>query len=499
MNHKITILLSLFLFFSCLSRQNVACAQGHDTRKRLALVIGNNTYTHLETLANPVNDARAMRDSLTDSGFQVLLRLNLDREKMEEAVAEFMEKIAQGDVALFYYSGHGMEIAGENYLLPVDFDAKNSTEAKYHSLPANQILDALADKGATLKILILDACRNNPFISAKGFGRAGLATMSGPRGTLIAYAAAPGETASDNPRAANSLYTEQLLRAIRQPGLSLEQVFKDTAIGVVEASDERQSPFISTSVIEIFYFRPVRSQQRPETTAAPVGPLREKWALVVGIGRFTNSQIPALRYASKDAIDFAKVLTDPQIGKFPSAHVRVLLDSRATFNELRRQLNWLARTAGPDDLVVIYLASHGSPRSMDLAAESYFLPTDVDLSDQDSLYATGISMSEFSNFVRSRLKAQRLMLLVDTSHAGAITLGQFVSTVNEPVTLLRERTRVVITSCNTEENSYESEKFQNGYFIHFLIEALRKTRGMISAADLYNSVRTSVSESVTKD
>src|ERR1017187_1346798 len=173
---------------------------------RHALVIGNANYAGSATLTNTVNDARAVTATLGDLGFQVKTGENLDVIAFERAINAFVEGIGVGDVALFYYSGHGMELSGENYLIPVDFRARDEAEAKHQSYPANVLLEKLEARKPRLTIIILDACRNNPFLRSTRGGVGGLAQMQAGAGVYIAFATAPGRTASDNPGGKNGLF-----------------------------------------------------------------------------------------------------------------------------------------------------------------------------------------------------------------------------------------------------------------------------------------------------
>jgi len=242
-------------------------------RKRVALVIGNDAYTSLPVLSNAVSDARAMSAALGKSGFQVTLVENAGRERLETEVQKFLDKLDRGDVALFYYSGHGLQLRGENYLAPVDLAARDGVQARTRSVNALEVLERMELAGADLQIVILDACRNNPY-GGRGEGQ-GLAPMkSTGKGTFIAYATAPGRTASDGV-GKNGLYTEQLLGALQKPGLTLEEVFKQAAEAVMKASGGNQIPWTSSSVSGNFYFNGTFNLQMPAPVAGPAAPAKQ--------------------------------------------------------------------------------------------------------------------------------------------------------------------------------------------------------------------------------
>jgi len=229
--------------------------------RRLALVIGNNDYRNQQPLRNSVNDATAMGAALRDLGFEVIVGKNVSMTQFEEAADKFIASVRPGDVALFYYSGHGMQVGEENYLVPVDFDARTPADAKYKAYAASRMQDNLRDAGASLQILILDACRDNPYRGLRS-GGGGLGAMQAAKGSYIAFATAPGRTADDNAAGNNGLFTGALLNALQQPGLTLDQVFNRVRADV-SGTRSTQVPWSTSSVVNEFYFR------TPATTPEP--------------------------------------------------------------------------------------------------------------------------------------------------------------------------------------------------------------------------------------
>ena len=234
--------------------------------QRIALVIGNSQYKEAPLL-NPVNDARAIARALTRSGFKVVLKENIGRAEMQVAVREFGDALKAGGVGLFYFAGHGVQVKGRNFLIPVDAIIEREDEVAYNSLDANQVLDKMETASNRLNIVILDACRNNPFARSFRSSGAGLAQMEAPAGTFIAFATAPGSIASDG-KGENGLYTQHLLRAMLRPGLKIEDVFKNVRTGVRRDSQGRQVPWENTSLEGDFIFVP-KPPARPGAVAAP--------------------------------------------------------------------------------------------------------------------------------------------------------------------------------------------------------------------------------------
>lgn len=216
---------------------------------RIALVIGNKDYAQAP-LKNPIHDASDIRDALLGVGFEVIYRENADVTAITAAVREFRARIQQGGVAIVYYSGHGAQADGINYLIPVGADIQSSGELKARAYDADIILAEMAEAQSDVNILILDACRNNPFLSHRG-NTGGLATMTASKGTIIAFATAPGAIADDNARGGNGLYTHFLKKFMTQKGLRIEDVFKKVREEVLK-TNPRQIPWESSSLVGDF-------------------------------------------------------------------------------------------------------------------------------------------------------------------------------------------------------------------------------------------------------
>ncbi len=239
--------------------------------QRVALVIGNGQYKDAPLL-NPVNDARAIAKALSRSGFQVVQKENVGRAEMQVALREFGDALRKGGVGLFYFAGHGVQAKGTNFLIPVDADIQREDEVGYNSIDANQVLDKMEAANNRLNIVILDACRNNPFARTLRSSAAGLAQMDAPVGTFIAFATAPGSVASDG-QGQNGLYTQHLLRAILRPGVKIEDVFKEVRAGVRRDSNGKQVPWENTSLEGDFVF--VAKRAAPPAAAGAAGPERK--------------------------------------------------------------------------------------------------------------------------------------------------------------------------------------------------------------------------------
>ena len=226
---------------------------------RIALVIGQSNYRAVVPLPNPANDAKAMSQLLADSGFEVLTAADLSQNEMRAKVGDFAAKVAvkgPDTVALVFYAGHGLQIDGENFLVPVDVDPKRETDIPLQAVRLNDILNTLAAVPSKTRILLLDACRNNPFPDINKTAGRGLAIVdakTGAPGTFMSFSTSPGAEAEDG-GGANSPYTSALLAAAKEPGLSIEDTFKRVRVAVNKATEGRQTPWDSSSLTDDFRF-----------------------------------------------------------------------------------------------------------------------------------------------------------------------------------------------------------------------------------------------------
>jgi uncharacterized caspase-like protein len=221
---------------------------------RFALVIGNSRYAAVP-LQNPANDASAIAATLKEIGFAVDLRLDARKAAMEDAIRAFAESAGkQKGVGLFYFAGHGLQLSWRNFLLPVDAAPKAADDVPKQAVDIATLLKGLGWAANPMNIVILDACRDNPFETELKTGK-GLSQMDAPIGTLLAYATAPGNTAADG-SGRNGLYTENLLREMKKPETRIEDVFKRVRLAVRRASQGQQIPWESTSLEDDFYFLP---------------------------------------------------------------------------------------------------------------------------------------------------------------------------------------------------------------------------------------------------
>ena len=225
------------------------------TGPRVALVIGNEKYKRNE-LVNPSRDVMDMANVLERCGFEVIKKVNATRIEMREAIRQFSSTLRRGGVGLFYYSGHGIQVDGENYLIPIDADVTMRFEVQDQCVNAASVLKSMEEAGSTCNIIILDACRDNPFRSWVRSAEGGLAKMDAATGSFIAYATAPGKVAEDGEPGRNGLYTSCLLKHMVCPGLKIWDVFMRVRVDVIRASNNKQVPWETSSLTGDFCFIP---------------------------------------------------------------------------------------------------------------------------------------------------------------------------------------------------------------------------------------------------
>ncbi len=244
--------LTIFLFATPINNPNIY--------PRIALVIGNSDYPEWGDLdGNPIKDATDMKKLLKSRGFDVLYKINAKQKEFEKLLIEFRNRLRQNQnsIGLFYFSGHGMEIEGTNYLIPVD----SQSPARYDNIELNKIIDDMGSSNNQLNIIILDACRDNPFILTRSFNKGGFAKIVAPEGLFISYATKAGRFAQNGKRGENGLFTKYLLYYMQQP-LKLYEVFKETRKAVFNASAKEQLPTVYDQTIgDDFYFTMPKTSQ----------------------------------------------------------------------------------------------------------------------------------------------------------------------------------------------------------------------------------------------
>jgi uncharacterized caspase-like protein len=233
-------------------------AQPASSERRVALVVGNGAYRSIGALTNPTNDARLLATTLHSLGFILVgegAQLDLDRRGLERAIEAFGGELSSGDVAFFFYAGHGLQLRGSNYLVPVDAGPVSGADIVSHLINVELALQEMKKARTRLNIIVLDACRNNPFDTA-GLRSvsAGLAPMAAPEGTLVSFATQPGNVALDGDDG-DSPFSKALAATIRRPGIELFETFNEVGKSVLRETAGRQQPWISTSpIVGSFYF-----------------------------------------------------------------------------------------------------------------------------------------------------------------------------------------------------------------------------------------------------
>lgn len=245
MKQKISISILTFFCIWLLSFSAFASSN------RVALVIGNSAYKSAP-LVNPANDAKDMAIVLKRLGFDVIKRIDADKRQMKTAINKFYKGLRKSEIGLFYFAGHGMQINNANYLIPVNANIESESDVEFESIHAGRILGKMRDADNQLNIVILDACRDNPFKRSFRTGSKGLAQMDAPKGSIIVYATSPSSLAEDG-KGRNGTYTGNLLENIERSDLTVQQVFNETGRGVMAETNDRQIPWMSSTPVAEFY------------------------------------------------------------------------------------------------------------------------------------------------------------------------------------------------------------------------------------------------------
>lgn len=274
----LALMLGLLLAFSATAQSGgrtlaVKAAQGDG--KRIALVIGNDSYQRVDKLKNARADARAMARALEDAGFRVTLRLDAGEKQMKESMRLFKGQISGGDEAVFFFSGHGVQLGAANYLLPTDIVGESEDQIKDDAMPLQRVLDDLQDQKARFSLAIVDACRNNPFRSAgRAIGGRGLAPTSAATGQMVLYSAGAGQQAldrlGDNDSNINGLFTRVFLKEMTKPGIPVDKVLRNVREEVVRLAKSvghEQVPALYDQSLGEFYFRPGQALAAPASSA----------------------------------------------------------------------------------------------------------------------------------------------------------------------------------------------------------------------------------------
>ncbi|QIL73083.1 hypothetical protein G7048_23650 [Diaphorobacter sp. HDW4B] len=296
---------------------------------RLALVVGNASYVD-SPLKNPVNDARAMQNKLQRLGFEVTQVENFKRRDIGRTVNGFATKIRPGDEVVVFYAGHGVQVKGINYLPAVDAEIQSEEDVPLNSLNLSNLLERLDEAKAGVKILLLDACRNNPYARSFRSGSRGLARVQdAPSGTLMHFATRPGSVAADG-TGSNGLYTTELLRSIDEPGVPIEQLLKRVSAAVEKASKGQQEPWVEGSLKGDFYFKAGSGTQVASITPVPTGvpeqrdPEIDAWEMAqrANTAAMYNaylSEYPRGRYASTARVALAGLTPSAAPAAVPTA------------------------------------------------------------------------------------------------------------------------------------------------------------------------------------
>ncbi len=303
---------------------SAAAASALNALPRIALVIGNSRYKD-SPLKNPANDAGAIGENLKKLGFAVISQLDANKSAMENAIRSYGEQLSRTKgVGLFYFAGHGLQVSWRNFLVPVDANIGRADDIPRQTVDLAALLGGIGRASNPMNIVILDACRDNPFGAELKSGK-GLSQMDAPIGTLLAYATAPGNVASDG-SGENGLYTENLLREIQAPEAKIEDVFKRVRLAVRRASQGQQVPWESTSLEEDFYFLPPASIKKlsEEELERQFAEEAAAWDKALQAAQVAQVEDYLRRYPSGRFSELAQVRLDRMLAKQGEKKVSVV-------------------------------------------------------------------------------------------------------------------------------------------------------------------------------
>ena len=361
---------------------------------KLALVIGNGKYEDSKPLTNPVNDAQAISGSLKAAGFEVTTRLDIKREEMLSTVRAYTSMLAKRQcVGLFYFAGHGAQLAWRNYLLPVDAVIDGIEDIPKQCVDLEVLIRGVRDASNPMNIIILDACRDNPFGRDFRVNEKGLSQMDAPNSTLLAYATSPGNYASDGD-GVNGLYTENLLRELKVPDAKIEDVFKRVRLHVRRTSMGQQIPWESTSLEEDFYFLPPK-ELREASEAEREKLFEEELALWEKVRSSTDSaplNAFLLRYPSGRFSELAQLQLDVVLSRQGEKRVQITSSTGNPFTLGFARADLGYKTGDSYSYIEFDLQSKSQRRT--------FTDTVSEVREAEVLFTSGMILDRLGNTIR---------------------------------------------------------------------------------------------------
>ena len=405
---------------------------------RVALVVGNSQYVTLPQLHNPANDAAALAEALRSIGFEVVSVNDGDRGRLMAAIDQFGEISRGAEIALFYFAGHGVQVAGTNYLLPIDSTLSSQEDLNTQGLQADLVIEKLKVAAPRAGIVILDACRDNPLpVSIAGATRglkvgaltSGLARLDGVSGVLIAYATAPGQVAYDG-AGANSPFVAALIRYLAEPGLEISMLFRKVRQQVMESTAGAQIPWVEEALIGSLYIHPAEAQPQIANDVAHLNDAlaieepEKRLAALIDLGSTLSD--PSVRPIVANRID---QLREEQVTESPSAHVvRELVD----WHQLRLIKSQPAERLAADTFLAVYPDGIFAPRAHDIQAvttpsganniseaDAELLWTVVDKANRPAFFDRFIQLIPAGQFTELA-RARRTIWLADLTGPGLL-------------------------------------------------------------------------------
>ncbi len=443
--------------------------------ERLALVMGNASYTD-NPLKNPVHDALEVAAILKKYGFTVLLDTNSDRATMNRVINDFGDSLVKKNgVGLFYYSGHGIQYNARNFLLPVKSSIRREADIEDEAIAVSKIFEKCNISKNGLSLIVLDACRNNPYSEKFPGMLQGLNDLEkAPGNTLVFYATRPNETAADG-TGENSPFTESFIRVVsRNDSIELFQLIKQVTREVKEKTRDVQYPWIAGTLDKDFYFKEKKIYRKPQL-----------FILSFGISAYKNSA--PLKYGTKGAFDFAFEFRRTQGDLYDSVFAYILINNVASREKIYSSINEIKQKAREGDIIYIYYNGHMIQSAVN--QQYYWMPAGADFNDP---IRTGVSTDDII-YLLARLPCKSLLFLDGPSVEG---IG---SGYKNPVSELTApgNNVVVFAAAKKGEPVLESNQFEGSAFIHALINGLRdsvfqENKGFVDVKGLGDYIETAI-------
>ncbi len=376
------------------------------SENKYALIIGNGNYSSAP-LKNPVNDATDFSNALEKIGFDVTIITDGSKRDIKEGIKSFKSSLSNGGTALFYYSGHGIQVDEKNYIIPVGADLVSEDDVEYEAVEMDYILTSLENSGSNKNIIIFDACRNNNLQrSSKSATKGLVVTKRKISESIIIYATSPGEVAYDGD-GRNSPFVESFIKNMNKPTIGITTLMFDVNRDVKKLTDDKQSPWTSANLTEEIFLAKNKFNNSIDNKVTSKKP--SLFVLSIGLNNYNNSGFN-LKYASRDAKKIAKIFeSQNNTTLYSKVEVKTILDKNATKNGIKDGIHSFLSKANPKDMVILFFAGMST---MEKDGKDYLVGYNADIKN---ISTTCISFSEIEDAFLFSVQAKNILLIFDTN------------------------------------------------------------------------------------